>query len=141
MKYIIGARCSVFLMILGSCQSGLKSDNIQDSKHYVHQQQSNFEIGYLRFERVKVAKKKDTISFDIQKKSIVDITLSTPADTGNIRINQIIMPDGTMDGPFDKGYEDTLRIAGTYRLIIAESLMQENPYVGEYRVQIAVNPF
>ncbi len=137
-KILVGG--SSLLLILGGCQSGSKSDKAQDSAFRNGTEQlSVVENEPLQFQLVKIAGKRDTISFEIEKGAWVTVTLSTPADTGNIRINQIIMPDGEMDGPFGKTYTDSLHVPGTYQLIIAESLMAENPYTGEYHVAIEVN--
>ena len=92
----------------------------------------------LRFHREKTLGTKDTISFESIKGSLANIALSVPKDSGNIRINQIIAPDGTADGPFGKTYTDTLSLSGTYLLIIGSSLMQEQPYEGAYNVTISL---
>ncbi len=128
------------LLILGACQSGSKRDKIQDNILDTSVEKLSMDGNEpLQFHLVKVAGERDTISFEIKKRSWVKVTLSTPSDTGNIRLNQIIMPDGAMDGPFGKTYEDSLVVLGTYQLIVAESLMQENPYTGEYHVEIEIN--
>jgi len=91
----------------------------------------------LRFNGKKVLDKKDTLSFKARTNDIVNITLSVPKDSGNIRINQIIAPDNTADGPFGRTYNDTLHLSGTYRIIIGSSLMQEYPYAGPYEVKVS----
>lgn len=137
-KILVG--CSILLFVIGSCQSGSKSSKAQDSiSNNTTGEPAVTENQPLQFQLVKISGKRDTLSFDIKRRSVVNATLSTPDETGNIRINQIVMPDGTMDGPFGKTYQDTLHIPGTYQLIIAESLMQENPYTGEYQVKIEVD--
>lgn len=101
--------------------------------------QNENDEGTLQFRRTKVAKERDTLSFDIAHPSHVEIELKTPANTGNLRINQIIMPDGTMDGPYGRIFEDSLSQAGTYRLIVGESLMQGDPYAGDYHLKIKID--
>src|SRR5690606_16077010 len=91
----------------------------------------------LRFNGKKVLDKKDTLSFEAHTNDIVNITLSVPKDSGNIRINQIIAPDNTADGPFGRTYNDTLHLSGTYHIIIGSSLMQEFPYAGPYEVTVS----
>jgi len=131
--------CSAFILLIGGCQSGSKRDKAQDNVSIDRvEQPAVAENQPLQFQLVKIAGKKDTLTFDIKSRSFVNVTLSTPDETGNIRINQIIMPDGAMDGPFGKTYHDSLHIPGTYQLILAESLMLENPYTGEYQVKIEV---
>lgn len=92
----------------------------------------------LEFQRTKVLGERDTISFEINKPSLVKMKLSVPGDSGNIRISQLMMPSGEMDGPFGKTYERHLDAVGTYQVIIAESMMAENPYTGDYHLKIGV---
>ena len=139
MKNKILTGCASLLWMLYACQSGSRGDKAQDhTLDTTAQQLSTVANEPLRFHLVKVAGERDTISFEIEQPSLVTATLSTPSDTGNIRINQIIMPDGTMDGPFGKTYKDSLYIPGTYQLIIAESLMQGDTYGGGYDVEIEI---
>lgn len=91
----------------------------------------------LRFSGKKVLDKKDTLLFEADTNDIVNITLTVPKDSGNIRINQIIAPDNTADGPFGRTYNDTLHLSGTYHIIIGSSLMQEFPYAGPYDVTVS----
>jgi len=91
----------------------------------------------LHFKGTKVLEKKDTLSFDADGNDWVNITLTVPKDSGNIRINQIIAPDNTADGPFGRTYNDTLHLSGTYHIIIGSSLMQEFPYAGPYEVTVS----
>lgn len=37
-------------------------------------------------------------------------------DTANLRINQIEMPDGTFDGPFERSLQYKIKAPGTYKL-------------------------
>ncbi|AWK07043.1 hypothetical protein HYN56_23550 [Flavobacterium crocinum] len=55
---------------------------------------------------------------------------------GNIRFNQIILPDKTSDGPFGMDLKIPLKQKGNYILIIGHSLMAENPYYGKFKVQL-----
>src|SRR5690606_41260568 len=67
---------------------------------------------------------------------LVTIRIITPGDTGNIRLAQIVSPDGETDGPFGKAYTDSLQVPGVYRIIVAENLMQESLYQGTYTVRV-----
>ncbi len=50
----------------------------------------------------------------------------------NIRINQIISPSGAADGPFGIQAEYPLTETGTWQIIVAESLMNGEPYTGPF---------
>lgn len=93
----------------------------------------------LQFERIKKTGQKDTLIFTLAQGDSVKMELLLPeGKTGNIRINQLIAPDGEMDGPFGSLYSDSLKLPGNYKVIIAESLMQENPYEGAYTLRITI---
>ncbi|RAV29396.1 hypothetical protein [Sinomicrobium soli] len=59
----------------------------------------------------------------------------TAGDSGaNLRFGQILMPDGTADGPFGKTIEYHLPHAGTYLLWIGENQMAGDPWEGVFEV-------
>jgi hypothetical protein len=60
------------------------------------------------------------------------------AGKGNIRFNQIIFPDKTLDGPFGMDMKMPLQQKGTHILIIGHSLMADNPYYGNFKVQLTI---
>lgn len=89
------------------------------------------------FERRKVVGVKDTLTFDVKHVANLTATIKTIDGSGNnIRINQIVFPDASTDGPFGESMTDSLTQAGTYKLIIGESQMQENRYSGAYTVTV-----
>ncbi|WDF62284.1 hypothetical protein [Flavobacterium sp. KACC 22763] len=57
---------------------------------------------------------------------------------GNIRFNQIIFPDKTADGPFGMDLKIPLKQKGIHVLIIGHSLMADNPYYGNFKVQLNI---
>ncbi|WP_343707308.1 hypothetical protein [Flavobacterium sp.] len=57
---------------------------------------------------------------------------------GNIRFNQIIFPDKTSDGPFGMDLKIPLKQKGTHILVIGHSLMADNPYYGNFKVQLNI---
>jgi len=59
--------------------------------------------------------------------------------SANIRFNQIILPDSTMDGPFGRNINYDLPIEGCYRLILGESLMAGDPWGGTFKVEISLS--
>lgn len=60
------------------------------------------------------------------------------AGKGNIRFNQIIFPDKTSDGPFGMDIKIPLQQKGTHILVIGHSLMADNPYYGNFKVQLNI---
>lgn len=57
---------------------------------------------------------------------------------GNIRFNQIVFPDKTADGPFGMDLDLELKQKGKHELIIAHSLMADNPYQGKFKVALQI---
>lgn len=58
--------------------------------------------------------------------------------TANIRINQVFTPDGKADGPFGRELKRSLNQQGTYKLIIAENMMQGDEWIGNFKLTIRV---
>lgn len=56
----------------------------------------------------------------------------------NIRINQIFTPDGKADGPFGRELKQQLHQQGTYKLIIAENMMQGDEWKGNFKLTVKV---
>ncbi len=62
-----------------------------------------------------------------------------PEDSvANIRINQIFTPDGKADGPFGRELKQPLHQQGTYKLIIAENMMQGDEWKGNFKLTVKV---
>lgn len=57
---------------------------------------------------------------------------------GNVRISQVVLPNGTMDGPFGRTVEYDIPSPGTLRLVIGESLMQGDPWGGVFRAEVTL---
>jgi len=79
----------------------------------------------------KISKESDTITFNSDSFKGINAEIIS-GKTGNIRINQIIMPDQQSDGPFGKDLDYSLDEKGDYKLIVGESLMQGDPFEGDY---------
>ncbi len=62
--------------------------------------------------------------------------ITTPSDTANIRINQIISPSGEADGPFGKNITYPIAETGAWKIILGGSLMQGDDYKGEYKLML-----
>lgn len=55
---------------------------------------------------------------------------------GNIRFNQIIFPNKNSDGPFGMDLNTNLEQKGNYILVIGHSQMADNPFYGQFKVQV-----
>ena len=60
------------------------------------------------------------------------------SDTANIRISQIIMPDGSGDGPFGRRIVRDLPMRGTYRLRIGENMMAGDAWGGDFYLELCL---
>ncbi|MCD8165279.1 MAG: hypothetical protein LUE93_03620 [Bacteroides sp.] len=58
---------------------------------------------------------------------------------GNIRFDQIIMPDGTTDGPFSQTLQYDLPASGIYRLSMHENMMAGERWSGTFTVNITLS--
>lgn len=91
--------------------------------------------------KVKILKRSTpvTCNFQVRNKGVLIARIITPGDKGNIRFNQIFMPDKSSDGPFGKELNYDIKKAGLYKLIIGADLMAENPYKGEFMLEMRVS--
>lgn len=82
--------------------------------------------------------KNQNIDIEFISKGYKKITahLSSSDTLANIRFNQIVLPDGTMDGPFGRDLEYSISRDGTYTLSIHESLMAGDPWAGDFTIEI-----
>ncbi len=69
-------------------------------------------------------------------KSTIYAKINTVEKDRNLRINQIILPDGSSEGPFSKEMKFTKRINGTYKIVIGKNLMSDGKLVGNISVSI-----
>ncbi len=137
MKILQHYLAAIMLIVTGACQHPNQGQTTaEQSDSSAMERLDKQEKRPIVFERHRIAHQKDTLTFELAQPAMVHIDLKTSSTTGNIRLNQLLMPNGQADGPFGKNFADSLTQVGTYRLIISESLMQENPYTGDYQVKI-----
>ena len=75
------------------------------------------------------------INSDAKKMKVV----ATPkGENGNIRLSQIIAPDGTADGPFGQETNYELTQNGGYQLIFNENMMAGDPWSGEVEIKVTL---
>ena len=80
----------------------------------------------------------DTVSFVNTGYQSMDVSIAFTQEEWlhNYRLSQIIMPDGSMDGPFGRDTSYDLTQEGEYQLIFGESLMQGDRRTGEALITI-----
>lgn len=78
--------------------------------------------------------------FIIVIKNVTKPTISAKINTvekdRNLRINQIILPDGSSDGPFSKEMIFNKKKNGTYKIVIGKNLMADGKLVGKVSVTV-----
>lgn len=57
---------------------------------------------------------------------------------GNIRFNQVFLPNGNSDGPFGQTLNYPLKGPGPYKLNIGSSNMADSPYTGDFTLKVQV---
>ncbi len=80
------------------------------------------------------------ISFMNSEAKSMHVVVTFPATStgGNLRLSQIVIPDGTMDGPFGTDSTITLAQLGGYELIFHENMMSGDPWSGNAIVTITL---
>ena len=66
----------------------------------------------------------------------LDAKIIPSTGKGNIRFNQIILPDKSSDGPFGMDLKIQLKQKGNHILVIGHSLMADSPFWGKFKVQL-----
>lgn len=70
------------------------------------------------------------------KKSTISAKISTNDKGRNVRINQVIMPDNSTDGPFSNSINYKTSKKGTYKIVIGKNLMAEGQLSGNFSVSV-----
>lgn len=68
----------------------------------------------------------------------LSIKLTPAEEIANLRIHQIISPSDEADGPFGQDATTDVTEAGKWSIVIGESLMVGEDYIGDYTLSIAV---
>jgi len=87
----------------------------------------------------KKSRKQVLLDFENSGYAVLKGIITTQDSTANIRFNQIIMPNGEMDGPFGREIEYKLAGDGQYYLVLGESLMAGDPWEGNFNVEITLS--
>lgn len=76
------------------------------------------------------------IEFETTARATLQAQVKPVTGTGNVRINQIQLPDKSLDGPFGQTLTYPLKKTGTYKLIIGEDMMAEGNWKGDFFLSI-----
>ena len=69
-------------------------------------------------------------------KTTISAKINNVEKDRNLRINQIILPDGSSDAPFSKEMKYAKKKNGTYKIVIGKNLMAEGKLVGNVSVSV-----
>lgn len=126
------------LIFQAGCDSHTRDNNIAN-KATKHQEA----VGNISFKDGESIKKMqiatgqtDTIFLSVKHPDSVSIRLHTPVDTANIRISQLVSPNGAADGPFGREFTHHFTDTGQFYITINENKMVGNHYSGPYEVEI-----
>ena len=78
-----------------------------------------------------------TIEFMVTTGKIIHGEIITKKGDANLRFNQFDNPEGTGDGPYGNTIDIDIKKTGTFKLILAESLMAD-AWRGKFVVKISV---
>ncbi|MEJ7679796.1 MAG: hypothetical protein WKG06_18460 [Segetibacter sp.] len=79
-----------------------------------------------------------TVFIPVKQGKQLTATILPEDSLANIRINQIFTPDGKADGPFGRELKRTIKQQGTYKLVIAENMMQGEEWKGKFKLIVKV---
>lgn len=78
-----------------------------------------------------------TLNITHGRELVASVTPDAP--NGNVRISQVIMPDGSADGPFGRSMRYPVKQKGHYELVIGQNLMAaEKEWKGMFLLKVAV---
>ena len=69
-------------------------------------------------------------------KPTLSAKINTVEKDRNLRINQIILPDGSADGPFSREMKYAKKQSGTYKIVFGKNLMAEGKLKGNISVTV-----
>lgn len=80
-----------------------------------------------------------TIAFINSEAKSVEVSITFLNATGsNLRWSQVILPDGTMDGPFGQKIGYNLKQLWGYQFIFNENMMAGDPWTGEADIRFTL---
>lgn len=121
----IATHSNILDSIVIPSDSGIVHMSIVDGKGYLTVRKKEDQVVYIEFLSTGNSKVKGH--------------LSSPDSLANIRFSQIIMPDGTMDGPFGRDIEYAISQNGYYKISVHENMMAGDPWGGVFHVKIEID--
>jgi hypothetical protein len=79
-----------------------------------------------------------TVPVKISSGDKIFASVSAADSTANLRINQVGFPDNHFDGPFGKDIVFKIKDTGTYKIIVAENMMAEGKWLGNFNLKVWV---
>ena len=79
-----------------------------------------------------------TVYIPVKQGSQLTGRIAPDDSIANIRFNQIFSPSGKADGPFGREIRYGIKEQGTYKLIIAENMMQGDEWKGKFHLTVSV---
>jgi len=67
---------------------------------------------------------------------LLNVSINHSKPDANLRISQVVMPDGSTDGPFGHQISFDARQKGDYKFIISKSNMASGSQVGDVEISI-----
>lgn len=145
----------ILCFLLGACKSSGKKENLKKATIELSSEEQKKKEVVTPSDSVvvclelmngqgtaKIHKEKEKpvyLEFDSHGYSKLDAQLSVVDSMANVRISQIIMPNGEMDGPFGRDIQYDLPIEGSYKLLIHESLMAGDPWGGDFTINVRLS--
>ena len=83
-------------------------------------------------------KRHPSYSLDVKKGQSIIATIKPIQKGGNVRINQVQLPDKSFDGPFGDSMRYYIKKSGTLRFIIGQNMMAGDPWTGDFIFHLRV---
>ena len=77
-------------------------------------------------------KRHPSYSVRVEKGQTIIATIKPMQKGGNVRINQLQLPDQSFDGPFGDSLHYLVKKSGTLRFIIGQNMMAGDPWTGDF---------
>lgn len=83
-------------------------------------------------------KHRPVFTIGAKKGDTIIVTIKPLGKSGNVRIDQIKMPDGSLDGPFGDSLSYTMKLNGKLGFIIGENMMAGDSWTGYFILHLQV---
>ena len=148
---------SVIVLFSAACSSGQKENKTDNSSIFaetspsVNHEEKIVDVADMGSVKLDLKDGKGSILIRKKERDMVSVEfmaegykklkahVSSPDTLANIRISQIIMPDGNIVVPFDMDMEYNLPINGKYKLSLHENTMAGDPWAGVFRVDVSLS--